>query len=185
MPDSEVFAHEKLKVYQCALAFFSLADEMASSWEVKHAISDHLPRAAESIVLNLAEASAAYSGVKQKSLDVALGSTLECAACLDIAHVKELIDGEALALHKPSLARIFRMQMGLRKSWSDYVVREEPEAFGPADTGRQRVLCFIMNNSTSIALPLSSWVGFVGSRHLADCRPDDSAKWTARRRVFS
>jgi four helix bundle protein len=142
MSESVVFAHEKLKVYQRALAFFRLADEMAGSWDAKHAISDHLPRAAESIVLNLAEASAAFSGVKQKSLDVALGSTLECAACLDIAHVKELIDGAALALHKPSLARIFRMQMGLRKSWSGDVVREEPEAYGPAEPARQSVLCF-------------------------------------------
>jgi len=98
MFDPVLFGHEKLKVYQRALAFFSLADEMATRWDVKHAITDHFPRAAESIVLNLAEASAAVSGVKQKSLDVALGSTLECAACLDIAQVKELIDREALAL---------------------------------------------------------------------------------------
>ncbi len=66
MSDSVLFAHEKLKVYQRALAFFSLADEMAARWDVKHAITDHFPRAAESIVLNLAEASAAVSGIKQK-----------------------------------------------------------------------------------------------------------------------
>ena len=139
MSDAALFAHEKLNVYQHALAFFRLADEMAAAWDPKHAITDHFPRAAESIVVNLAEASAAFSGVKQKSLDVALGSTLECAACLDIAQVKELIDRETLALHKPSLARIFRMQMGLKKSWSRGVVREEPEAYGVA---RESVMCF-------------------------------------------
>ena len=101
MLEDSLFAHEKLHIYQRALSFFSVADEMAGQWDAKHAITDHLPRAVESIVANVAEANAATSGVKQRALDYAPGSTLECAACLDIARAKELIDGEALAVHKP------------------------------------------------------------------------------------
>jgi hypothetical protein len=51
MSESVVFAHEKPKVYQRALAFFRLSDEMADSWDAKHAISDHLPPADSEPVL--------------------------------------------------------------------------------------------------------------------------------------
>ncbi len=62
-----------------------------------------------------------------------LGSTLECAACLDIAEVKQLLDEEIAAKHKEKLAEIFRMLMGLQDSWSQQIVRENGVAYG-ADT---------------------------------------------------
>ena len=46
---------------------------------------EHFRRASESVVLNIAEAARLLSGPdKARTLDYALGSTLECAACLDI-----------------------------------------------------------------------------------------------------
>lgn len=62
------FSHEKLKVYQNALQFTAKADSWVAGWDSKHAVGDHLPRAAESIVENIAMASAAYSGMKVKGL---------------------------------------------------------------------------------------------------------------------
>lgn len=131
---SATFNHEKLQVYQKTLAFYGIADSLIQEWEARHAISDHLARAAESSVENLANASAAISkGSKLKSLDYSLGSTLECAACLDIAEVKQLLDEEITEQHKENLAEIFRMMMGLQHSWSQQIVREDGVTYG-ADT---------------------------------------------------
>ena len=60
------FNHEDLKVYQNALQFTARAESWVAEWDKKHAICDHLSRAAGSIVENIAMASAAYSGMKAK-----------------------------------------------------------------------------------------------------------------------
>ena len=51
-----MFDHEKLQVYGKALDFAAKAAAWTSNWDKKHALVDHLSRATESIVLNLAEA---------------------------------------------------------------------------------------------------------------------------------
>ena len=90
-----MFPHEKLQVYSKALQFTAKAAAWTSSWDTKHAVVDQLLRAAESIVLNLAEA-ARQQGAPRRlhTADCALGSTLECAACLDIALIKEFLTRE-------------------------------------------------------------------------------------------
>ena len=47
--------HNKLKDYEKALAFGACAEEFSASWGRRHAIVDHFRRAAESVVLNIAE----------------------------------------------------------------------------------------------------------------------------------
>jgi four helix bundle protein len=62
------------------------AEELSASWGRRHAIVEHFRRASESLVLSIAEGARLMSGPdKARTLDYALGSTLECAACLDIA----------------------------------------------------------------------------------------------------
>jgi hypothetical protein len=73
---------------------------------------------------NIAMASAARSKMKVKSLDYAIGSTLECAACLDLAAIKQLAASPAVGTEKQELSRILRMLIGLRKSWSREFVNE-------------------------------------------------------------
>ena len=51
-----MFDHEKLQVYGKALDFAAKAGTWTSTWDKKHALVDHLSRATESLVLNLAEA---------------------------------------------------------------------------------------------------------------------------------
>ena len=97
------FNHENLQVYQNALRFAAEAESWVAGWDKKHAICDHLPRAAGSIVENIAMSSAAYSGMKVKGLDYALGSTLECAACLDIAGIKGVMGDQCVVQHKKEL----------------------------------------------------------------------------------
>ena len=134
---SATFNHEKLLVYQKTLAFYGIADTLVQDWDSKRAITDHLPRAAQSSVENLANASSAISkGSKLKSLDYSLGSTLECAACLDIAEVKRLLNGEIVAQYKANLAEIVRMTMGLQDSWSQHILREDGVTYGGDTTSR-------------------------------------------------
>jgi hypothetical protein len=72
-----------------------LLQELSAGWGRRHAIVEHFRRAAESIVLNIAEGARLASGPdKARTLDYALGSTLECAACLDIATIKGRLEGE-------------------------------------------------------------------------------------------
>ena len=51
-----MFADEKLEVYGKGLDFAAKATAWTSGWDKKHALVNHLSRATESILLNLAEA---------------------------------------------------------------------------------------------------------------------------------
>lgn len=121
------FNHENLNVYQRMLPFNVKVGVWTSEWDSKHAICDQLSRAAGSMLENVAMASAAYSSMKHRALDYAIGSSLECAACLDFARIKGLVDTKGIYAEKEELSQILRMLVGLRKSWagSAHVVREE------------------------------------------------------------
>ncbi len=109
---------DRLIVYDRALDFAVSASGILGPWPKKHAIRDHLYRASESIVVNLASGVACRtSGSKLASVDYAFGSSLECAACLDLATVKDLVAGDTAASLKGQLAEVAKMLIGLRKSW--------------------------------------------------------------------
>ena len=120
------FNHEDLRVDQRALPFNVKVVVWTGQWDSKHAICDQLLRAAGSMLENMAMASAAYTSMKLRGLDYAIGSSLECAACLDLARIKRLLDPESVDAEKEELSQILRMLVGLRKSWasSAHVVRE-------------------------------------------------------------
>ena len=129
------FNHENLKVYQRTLSFNARACAWSSAWDSRHSICDHLPRAATSMLENIAMASAAYSAMKIKSLDYALGSTLECAACLDLAGIKGLLDGSRVLSEKDELSQLLKMMIGLRRTWASDVVKEDRAEY---DAGPER-----------------------------------------------
>lgn len=120
------FNHENLKVYQRTLTFNAKVGKRTGQWDGKHAICDQLSRAAGSMLENIALASAAHSSMKLRSLDYAIGSGLECAACLDLARIKRLLDAERVFSEKEELSELLRMLVGLRKSWDrpELAVRE-------------------------------------------------------------
>ena len=101
-----MFSLEKLKVYDKALASAASLAQHSCSWDKRHAVADHLLRASESVVLNLAEGARLRSaGKRQHVLDYAIGSALECAASLDVASLKQLLCGElatASAMSEPT-----------------------------------------------------------------------------------
>jgi four helix bundle protein len=121
------FNHEKLNVYQRSLTFNAKVSTWTDQWDSKHAVRDQLSRAAGSILENTAMASAAFSSFKQRSIDYAIGSALECAGCLDLAGIKGFVDESIVQAEKRELSQIVRMLVGLKKSWErqDQVMRED------------------------------------------------------------
>jgi four helix bundle protein len=138
-----MFAHQKLKVYDKALSFAAAVNSLTGAWPKIHAVLDHLNRASDSIVLNIAEGSRLRSApAKQRATDYAIGSVLECVACLDIAWIKELLSAEARVRERQNLWEITKMLFGLRKSWENWVLKEDLSLPGPANSGSQAELLF-------------------------------------------
>jgi len=90
-------------------------------------------------VLNIAEGARLFSGpAKLMTLDYAIGSALECAACLDIAGIRNLLRAPEATAEKRRLWEITRMLIGLRKSWCADAMKEEPTPCQPP-YGRSRL----------------------------------------------
>jgi len=107
------FNHENLNVYQRMLPFNVKVGIWTGEWDSKHAICDQLSRAAGSMLENVAMASAAYSSMKHRALDYAIGSSLECAGCLDLARIKRLLDAKGAYTEKEELSQILRVTQNL------------------------------------------------------------------------
>ena len=81
-----VFDHEKLDVYQTSLEFVKLIAALLDTFSPSNRhIHDQLSRAALSIPLNIAEGNGKRSSLERRRFfEIARGSAMECAACLDI-----------------------------------------------------------------------------------------------------
>jgi len=124
------FPHESLLVYNKALAVFADIQGPVSDWSKQHAFVDHLSRASESILFNIAEAvRSRQHQSKLLTLDYSLGSVFECAACIDIAVLKGLLNSTVADGKKKSLLEVCKMLIGLRNSWAIPHVAEEKETY--------------------------------------------------------
>jgi four helix bundle protein len=109
------FDHEKLDVYQESIAFCGWVGELPGQAAAK----DQLDRASTSLPLNIAEGNGKFSTVDcARFLEIARGSALECAACLDVLAVQKLVDAEHVISGKEKLVRIVNMLMGMLKRFS-------------------------------------------------------------------
>src|SRR6184192_1427252 len=122
------FDHEKLDVYREAINFCGWVGEFLASISAKAAAKDQLDRASTSIPLNIAEGNGKFSAKdRARFFEMARGSALECAACLDVLLVRKLTNGEPVAAQKERLVRIVEMLVGLLRRFSARadVLREE------------------------------------------------------------
>ncbi len=114
------FDHEKLDVYQKAIAFCGWIGEFLTAVSSKAAAKDQLDRASTSIPLNIAEGNGKFSSKdRARFFEVARGSALECAACLDVLLVRKLAKDEQVILAKEQLGRIVQMLIGLLRKFSE------------------------------------------------------------------
>jgi len=109
------FDHEKLQVYQEAIAFIAWLTPILEGLERAGDVRDQLDRGSTSIPLNIAEGNGKYS-LRDRFFDTANGSTLECAAGLDILVAKGKLTFDQIAPGKERLSGIARMLVGLLKT---------------------------------------------------------------------
>ena len=113
------FDHEKLDVYQEAIGFCGWVGDLLAEISGKAAAKDQLDRASTSIPLNIAEGNGKFSAVdRARFLEIARGSALECAACLDVLAVRKFVSSERIIPAKEQLVRIVNMLMGMLKRFS-------------------------------------------------------------------
>lgn len=78
-----------------------------------------LDRARTSVPLNIAEGNGKFSPRDRcKFLDIAHGSALECAACLDLLFIKKALSETELDEGKTLLSRLVALLVGLIRSHS-------------------------------------------------------------------
>lgn len=127
------FDHEKLDVYREAIAFCAWVGELLNEIAAKAAAKDQLDRASTSIPLNIAEGNGKFSGKdRARFLEIARGSALECAACLDALVARKLATPVQIESAKENLARIVQMLMGMLRLFSDHAdfLRENEGEYG-------------------------------------------------------
>ena len=122
------FDHEKLDVYCESIAFCGWVGEFLGTISAK----EQLDTASTSIALNIAEGNGKFSAKdRSRFFEVARGSALECAACLDVLFARKLATEEHVVPGKERLARIVQMLVGLLRKFSGRadVLREEEPAY--------------------------------------------------------
>ena len=113
------FDHERLDVYQEAIAFCGWVGDLLNEIAAKAAAKDQLDRASTSLPLNIAEGNGKFSDAdRSRFLEIARGSALECAACLDVLAVRKLVATERIVPAKEQLVYIVNMLMGMLKRFS-------------------------------------------------------------------
>ncbi len=113
------FDHERLDVYQVAIRFVGLANELAQRLpRGRGYLADQLQRAATSIALNVAEGAGEFSPKdKARFYRMARRSATECAAVLDVIRVLGLnTKGELLDTGREQLLRIVAMLIRMARS---------------------------------------------------------------------
>jgi four helix bundle protein len=120
--------HEKLDVYRESIAFCGWVDQFLGTISAK----EQLDRGSTSIALNIAEGNGKFSAKdRSRFFEVARGSALECAACLDVLFARKLATEEHVVPGKKRLARIVQMLVRLLRKFSGRadVLREEKPAY--------------------------------------------------------
>jgi len=114
------FDHEKLNVYRTAIQFVVWSSDLLEKVPKSSAVHNQLDRASTSVPLNIAEGNGKYTPADRcRYFDIARGSALECAACLDVLVAKGTICEELIDPGKKMLLDIVSMIVGLIRSNSD------------------------------------------------------------------
>jgi four helix bundle protein len=125
-----LFDHERLKVYRDALRFVGWVGPILDGLPAKFSARDQLDRASTSIVLNLAEGNGKRSHPERcRYFDIARGSGVECAACLDVLVSRGKLAEPVAREGKALLIEIVSMTAGLIARFSESA-NEDPSSYG-------------------------------------------------------
>jgi four helix bundle protein len=111
------FDHEKLVAYQEALKFSGWCRPVFDALPKSYAVREQLDRARTSIPLNIAEGNAKFTAPDRcRFFDIARGSAMECAACIDLLLIDGHITAEQMDEGKNGLRHIVALLVGLIKA---------------------------------------------------------------------
>lgn len=108
------FSHERLDVYNQAIEFTAWSQSLLDKLPTHASTRSQLDSASTSIPLNIAEGNAKSSRRDRASFwRIALGSTLECAAILDVLVARKTKTSDEVSAGKETLERIAAMLIRL------------------------------------------------------------------------
>ena len=124
--------HERLDIYALYLETASLCADIVAKAACPIMALDHLDRAMESIGVNLMRGNGQPAGSPARAnyLDVAIGSTHECAASLDVCFARCVMDESAHTAGTQRVWRIRGMLLGLKRARISMAVGEEHALYG-------------------------------------------------------
>jgi four helix bundle protein len=150
------FDHEKLSVYQRSLTFITWLTDLLERVPPKLSVCNQLDRASTSIPLNIAEGNGRFTADDRcRFFDIARGSTLECAAALDVLVAKKVLTQVDIDAGKADLAEMVSMLVGLIRSNSETRLHEEQVLYhvdAPKDGGIKRKIMSKIKNSAATRL---------------------------------
>ena len=105
----DMFDHEKLDAYRLSIEFVAwvsaFLDELTSTG--RPSAVRHLDEASASVALNIAEGNGKRSVADRvRYLEIARGSALECAACIDVLVVRKRLSSDTAQTGKLTLVRV-------------------------------------------------------------------------------
>ncbi len=114
------FDHEKLEVYQVAIEFVAWSEILLESCRGRATSAKrHLDEASSSIPNNIAEGNGKWSRRdRKKFFEVARGSALECASCLDVLVAKQRVDRNRVVAGKEKLHSVVNLLTRLIRNLS-------------------------------------------------------------------
>ena len=126
------FDHERLKAYQRALQFAAWVGTIIEQLPNKLTAKDQLDRASTSVVLNLAEGNGKRSYPDRcRYFDLARGSAVESAACLDVLIARKILSPTVASEGKIILHEVVSMTAGLVARFSTQgLVQEDQMPYG-------------------------------------------------------
>lgn len=114
------FDHERLNVYGKALEFVEWTDVLRQTVPKNIAAHKQLDRSSTSIPLNIAEGNGKFTPPDRcRFFDIARGSALESAACIDVLVARSKTTTNHAAEGKAILLDIVAMLVGLIRANSD------------------------------------------------------------------
>ena len=130
----KVFDHEGLEVYQAAIRFVVMANDVVEQLpRGRGYLADQLQRAATSVVLNIAEGAGEFAPKeKARFYRMARRSATESAAVLDVCRNLKLLADERHAAGRDLLLQVVSMLVRRTRTW------EEKRARAGARAGKIR-----------------------------------------------
>ena len=133
------FDHERLHAYQSSLEFIRWSEPVLERLAKTVAVYSQLDRARTSIPLNIAEGNAKFIlADKCKYFDTAHGSAVECAACLDILALKQILNSVELDEGKTKLSNLVGLLIGVIRSKLPDRFREDSPEYRVCEQNREQ-----------------------------------------------